>query len=128
MLGLARKMGVNIYTVALQSKLPRARRDRRRRYFSESDYAMKALARETGAQSFFPAPGELKGVYGSIATELANQYSIGYMPANVRAGRPFPPRGRADREPRRAALRAPAPATRPTASRPPWRDVPAAVR
>ena len=44
---------------------------------------MKALARETGAQSFFPAPTELKGVYGSIATELANQYSIGYVPANV---------------------------------------------
>jgi hypothetical protein len=27
----------------------------------------------------------LKGVYGAIATELANQYSIGYVPANTRA-------------------------------------------
>ena len=45
---------------------------------------MKTLARETGAQSFFPAPAELKGVYASIATELANQYSIGYVPANLR--------------------------------------------
>ena len=27
----------------------------------------------------------MKGVYGSIATELANQYSIGYVPANGRA-------------------------------------------
>lgn len=45
---------------------------------------MKTLARETGAQSFFPGPAALKGVYGSIATELANQYSMGYAPANAR--------------------------------------------
>jgi Ca-activated chloride channel family protein len=80
-LGLARRMGVNIYTVALKAKdaIPAGRH-----YFSEADYAMKTLARETGAQSFSPAPAELKGVYGSIATELANQYSIGYVPANGR--------------------------------------------
>lgn len=85
-LGLARKTGVNIYTVALQSKYAQLRADYGgRKYFSESDYSMKALARETGAQAFFPAPAELKGVYGAIATELANQYSIGYVPANTRA-------------------------------------------
>lgn len=85
-LGLARKTGVNIYTVALQSKYAQLRADQGgRRYFSESDYSMKALARETGAQSFFPAADQLKGVYGAIATELANQYSIGYVPANTRA-------------------------------------------
>ena len=80
-LGLARRMGVNIYTVALKERgaMPVGRHD-----WSESDFAMKALARETGAQSFSPAPGELKDVYGSIATELANQYSIGYVPANGR--------------------------------------------
>ena len=85
-LGLARKSGVNIYTVALQSQHPSLRPENLgRKYFSESDYSMKALARETGAQSFFPAPGELKVVYGAIATELASQYSIGYVPANGRA-------------------------------------------
>jgi Ca-activated chloride channel family protein len=85
-LGLARKMGVNIYTVALQSKYAaqQVMTTGARRYFSESDYAMKTLARETGAQSFFPAPADLKSVYGSIATDLANQYSIGYIPANGR--------------------------------------------
>ena len=77
---------MNIYTVALQSHTRAALARRRARYFSESDYAMKTLARETGAQSFFPERRrELKGVYGSIATELANQYSIGYVPANGRA-------------------------------------------
>lgn len=85
-LALARKTGVSIYTVALQSQHPSLRPENLpRKYFSDSDYSMKALARETGAQSFFPAPGELKGVYGAIATELASQYSIGYVPANGRA-------------------------------------------
>jgi Ca-activated chloride channel family protein len=85
-LGLARKTGVNIYTVALQSRYPQLRADYNgRKYFSESDYSMKALARETGAQSFFPSPDELKQVYGAIATELASQYSIGYVPGNTRA-------------------------------------------
>jgi Ca-activated chloride channel homolog len=84
---LARRMGVSVYTVALQSKFGArtVAAQGGRRYLSQSDYAMKALARETGAQSFFPGPEELKSVYGSIATELANQYSIGYAPANVRA-------------------------------------------
>jgi len=86
-LSLARRMGVNIYTVALQSKYAgqRQAQDGLKRYFSESDYSMKMLARETGAQSFFPAlVTELKGVYASIAAELASQYSIGYVPANNR--------------------------------------------
>ncbi len=86
-LGLARKMGVNIYTVGLQSKYAgqRQAQDGTRRYFSESDYSMKMLARETGAQSFFPAVvTELKNVYASIAAELASQYSIGYVPVNNR--------------------------------------------
>lgn len=85
-LGVARRMGVNIYTVGLQSRysLQRLADQGGRRYFSESDYSMKMLARETGAQSFFPSPAELKGVYGSIAAELASQYSIGYVPLNGR--------------------------------------------
>jgi Ca-activated chloride channel homolog len=87
-LSLARKMGVNIYTVSLQSKYAglRQAQEGNRRYFSESDYSMKMLARETGAQSFFPSLlTELKGVYAAIAAELANQYSIGYVPANGRS-------------------------------------------
>jgi Ca-activated chloride channel family protein len=86
-LGVARRMGVNIYTVGLQSKYEARRADAQggHRYFSEADYAMKTIARETGGQSFFPSPFELKAVYGVIATELASQYSIGYVPANGRA-------------------------------------------
>jgi len=84
-LGVARKTGVNVYTVSLQSRYEAQKAQGTRRSFSDSDFAMKALARETGAQAFFPAPSALKTVYSTIATELASQYSIGYVPANSRA-------------------------------------------
>lgn len=86
-LAMARKSGINIYTIGLQSQYTAARRlaENSRRYFSESDYSMKTLARETGAQAFFPEfVQDLKGVYAAIADELSNQYSIGYSPSNAR--------------------------------------------
>ena len=84
---LARRMGVNIYTMGLQPRYSaqRTAAEGGHRYFSEADYAMKTLARETGAQAFFPTQAaDLKGIYASIAAELASQYSIGYIPANGR--------------------------------------------
>lgn len=87
-LGLARKSGVTIYTIALQSRSAAARlaSTGQRRYFSEAEYSMKTLALETGAQAFFPLDvTELKGIYASISLELASQYSIAYAPANPRA-------------------------------------------
>lgn len=87
-LAMARKSGINIYTIGLQSHYAALRRqaEGNRRYFSESDYAMKTLARETGAQSYFPEfVQDLKGVYASIADELANRSSIGYSPSNPRS-------------------------------------------
>jgi VWFA-related protein len=44
---------------------------------------MKSLAHETGARAFFPtAIGELTGIYGLIAEELASQYALGYTSKN----------------------------------------------
>jgi Ca-activated chloride channel family protein len=84
-LALARKIGVNIYTIALRSDSP-VTGDRTRHHYSESDYSMKMLATETGGQAFFPDfVQDLKGVYAVIADELSNQYSIGYSPSNARA-------------------------------------------
>ena len=86
-MGVARKSGVSIYTIGLQSKYAAARAgfSGNRKYFSESEYSLKTLARETGAQSFFPtAVTQLKGIYASIAQELSAQYSIGYSPTNGR--------------------------------------------
>jgi len=85
-LAMARKSGINIYTICVQNRYSVARAESGRKYFSESDYAMKTLAQETGALSYFPQTvQELKGIYASISDELSNQYSIGYAPSNWRA-------------------------------------------
>lgn len=82
---LARRSGVAIYTIALQSELAALRAASGRQYFSESDYSMRMLAKETGARSFSPATvHELRSVYGSIAEELEAQYSLAYAPKNTR--------------------------------------------
>jgi Ca-activated chloride channel family protein len=84
-MGLARKTGVSIYTIALQSQFA-GLRSGQKKYFSDAEYAMKSLAQETGAQSFFPtAVNELKAVYDAITDELTTQYSIGYSPTNPRS-------------------------------------------
>ena len=80
---LARKSGVNIYTIGLQSP---STSSNPARFLSDADYALRSLAQETGAQSFFPkSVTELKGVYDDIAGELSSQYSIGYSPSNTTA-------------------------------------------
>lgn len=84
-LGMARKSGINIYTICLQNQYAIARAESGRRYFSESDFAMKSLAQETGAQAYFPVSvQDLRGIYAGISDELASQYSIGYAPTNAR--------------------------------------------
>lgn len=81
---LAKQSGMAIYTISLRSKADIARAERSgRRYFSQSDYGMKALAQETGAKAFFPNDiTELAGVYTTIAEELATQYALGYTSKN----------------------------------------------
>jgi len=83
---LAKKSGIAIYTITLKSEFAiRQASLTGRRYFSQSEFSMKALAQETGARSFFPMRiEELAGVYSMIADELANQYAIGYTPKNPR--------------------------------------------
>jgi Ca-activated chloride channel family protein len=83
---LAKQSGITIYTITLKSPFAVKQASvTGRRYFSQSEFAMKALAQETGARAFFPTQiTELSEVYGSIATELAHQYAIGYSPKNGR--------------------------------------------
>lgn len=80
----ARRRGVSIYTIALKSPRPQYTTAERRSY-SDSDFSMRTLAQETGAQAFVVTDiQELKGIYRRIADELASQYSIGYAPTNPR--------------------------------------------
>ena len=83
---LAKQSGITIYTITLKSPAAvRQTASAGRRYFSQSEFAMKSLAQETGARAFFPTQiRELGDVYGTIAEELANQYAIGYSPKNPR--------------------------------------------
>jgi Ca-activated chloride channel family protein len=86
-LALGRKSGVSVYTIRMQSEIAtiRARGERNRSNFSESTYAMKTLAQDTGGQAFFPElVGDLKNIYAGISQELSSQYSIGYTPTNGR--------------------------------------------
>lgn len=84
-LALARKTGVNIYTIGLRSEYRRSQPSADSLKFRDSTFALKALAKETGAQAFFPANvHELKNVYDSIARELEAQYSLAYSPTNTR--------------------------------------------
>ena len=87
-LELARKSGVSIYPIVLQSRYAatRATNVGQRRFYSEAEYSMRMLAQETGAQAYFPLQiFELKGIYASIAQELSSQYSLAYSPNNGRA-------------------------------------------
>jgi len=82
MLALARRAGVGIYVIAMPtwgSHLPRKRQDGSA---LQAEYAMRALASDTGARSFFPKRvEELPAIYREIADELANQYELGYLPS-----------------------------------------------
>ena len=80
----AKESGIAIYTITLTSgRTLRSAANAGSRYFSQSEFGMKALAQETGARAFFPASiADLSGVYGTIAEELASQYALGYSPKN----------------------------------------------
>src|SRR5439155_8531582 len=51
LLALAKQAGVALYTIALRSPYPQMALTSQK-YFSESEFAMKSLAQETGARSF----------------------------------------------------------------------------
>jgi Ca-activated chloride channel homolog len=83
MMDVAKQAGIAVYTITLKSSYARNGAHSGSRYFSQSEFAMKALAQETGARSFFPTSiTELAGVYGTIAEELATQYALGYTSKN----------------------------------------------
>jgi Ca-activated chloride channel family protein len=81
-LELAKKSEINIYAISLR---PSRASDRQRQAFSQAEYLVNALSRETGGRAFFPASiGELESVYDRIAEELRTLYSVGYVSSNVR--------------------------------------------
>ena len=79
---LAKKSEINIDASSLRPNRPQ---DRTRQAFSQAEYLLTSLARETGGRVYFPASlGELDAVYDRIAEELRTLYSVGYTSSNPR--------------------------------------------
>jgi Ca-activated chloride channel homolog len=79
---LAKKSEINIYAISLRQNRPQ---DRLRQAFSQAEYLVNTLTRETGGRAYFPTSlGELDQVYDRIAEELRTLYSIGYVSSNAR--------------------------------------------
>ena len=91
-LEVARRSGVGVYPISLQSKYAAAKLAAAgmRRTFSQAEYSLRVLAQDTGGQAFFPNQiEELKDVYSAIASELSSQYCLAYAPADNRADGKF---------------------------------------
>jgi Ca-activated chloride channel family protein len=85
LLTVVRRSAVPIYTIA--PRQTGATKSLREQFYGEStssaDFELKKLAAETGARSFFPVDlAQLAGVYNTISSELAHQYSLGYQSTN----------------------------------------------
>jgi Ca-activated chloride channel family protein len=79
-LDLAKRSEVVVYAIGLRTpgENPQGR-------FNEADFVLRTLTEETGGRVFFVEQADqLPAVYGQIADELANQYSIGYTSTNRR--------------------------------------------
>lgn len=79
---LAKKSEINIYAISLRPNRPQ---DRARQAFSQAEFLLTGLARETGGRVYFPGSlSELDAVYDRIAEELRTLYSVGYISSNPR--------------------------------------------
>ena len=80
----ARRAGVTVYTIGLRvDQTLGYQAARGRKFFSNADFEMKALAQETGATvHFVRRASEVAAAYADIGRELAQQYSIGYVSRN----------------------------------------------
>lgn len=81
-LELARKTDVTIYTIFLRG----AEKDLKKNKYFQAKYVLERLAAESGGSAFSPEHiKDLSGVYSDIASELKNQYNLGYISTNTQA-------------------------------------------
>jgi VWFA-related protein len=81
---LANESGIVLYTILLLSPLDaRQLNDLKTSKFSQSLYVMRSFADSTGGMTFLTSNvRDLQGIYTKIATELAQQYTLGYISTN----------------------------------------------
>lgn len=86
----ARRANTSIYTIGVAPSPLATQQELENHAYSEARYALKTLARDTGARDYLViGVKELPEVYRSIAAELAHQYAIGYVSSNPRADGEF---------------------------------------
>jgi VWFA-related protein len=85
-MALARESGIVLYTITLVSRFEaRQLSSTPSKAFSQPQFLMRSFAQDTGGIAFVTQDAhELDGIYGKIATELAQQYTIGYVSKNSR--------------------------------------------
>lgn len=83
---LANQSGIVLYTILLLSPFDaRQLNDLKTSKFSQSLFVMRSFADATGGVTFLTSNvRDLQGIYSKIATELAQQYTLGYMSTNAR--------------------------------------------
>jgi Ca-activated chloride channel family protein len=75
---LARRSEVIIYAIAIAAKSGAPTRA-----WNEAETVLRSLTRDTGGRVFMaPEPQQLAAIYGQVAEELANQYTVAYMSTN----------------------------------------------
>jgi Ca-activated chloride channel family protein len=83
---LANHSGIVLYTIVLVTPFDaRQLSDLKTGKFSQALFVMRSFAEATGGQTFLTSNArELEGIYNKIATELAQQYTLGYISKNAR--------------------------------------------
>ena len=83
---LANQSGIVLYTILLLSPFDaRQLNDLKTSKFSQSLFVMRSFAEATGGVTFLTSNvRDLQGIYSKIATELAQQYTLGYMSSNAK--------------------------------------------
>jgi Ca-activated chloride channel family protein len=83
---LANQSGIVLYTVLLLTPFDaRQLNDLKTSKFSQALFVMRSFAEATGGMTFLTSNvRDLQGIYSKIATELAQQYTLGYISTNAR--------------------------------------------
>jgi len=83
---LANQSGIVLYTILLLTPFDaRQLNDLKTSKFSQALFVMRSFAEATGGQTFLTSNvRDLQGIYNKIATELAQQYTLGYISSNAR--------------------------------------------
>ncbi len=76
----AKRSEVMVYAIGLRPKEAATTKG-----WKEAEFVLRTIAQETGGRSYLvEEPTQLGAIYGQIADELANQYTLGYTSKNVK--------------------------------------------